>query len=116
MVETAQRPQVAAVTQRPASPAPSAPRTASDAKRWGVVRTSWQRLPGPERPARAPDVTLIGELKESAFTTQQWLVQRGDRFVQLSELLYRIVEYADGQRTLAEIAAHVSEATGRRVS
>jgi putative peptide zinc metalloprotease protein len=55
-------------------------------------------------------------MKDGAFTDTQWLVQRDGRFIQLTELLYRIAEHIDGQRTLDEIAARVTEATGRGVS
>src|SRR5215211_3632687 len=70
----------------------------------------------PERPALAPGVELSGELPESGFAQRQWLAQRDGRFVQLTELLYRVAEQADGRRTLGQMAAGVSKATGRRVS
>lgn len=70
----------------------------------------------PERPARAPNIELIGEIRESGFKEPQYLIQRGDRFIQLTELLYRILEQADGERTLSEIAAKVTEATDWQVS
>ena len=56
-----------------------------------------------ERPALAPDVELVGEFQGTGFAEPQWLVRRGDRFVQLTELLYRIAEQADGRRTVEEI-------------
>jgi putative peptide zinc metalloprotease protein len=65
----------------------------------------------PARPALAPQVELVGEMKESGFTQQQWLVQRDGRFIQLTELLYRICEQADGEQTLEEIAARVTDST-----
>ncbi|MBA4116297.1 MAG: hypothetical protein H0X71_07645 [Rubrobacter sp.] len=70
----------------------------------------------PERPALAPNVELIGEIRESGFEEPQYLIQRGDRFIQLTELLYRIVEQADGKRTLDEIATKATEVTDWRVS
>src|SRR5215218_2580141 len=70
----------------------------------------------PERPALAPGVELSGELPESGFAQRQWLAQRDGRFLQLTELLYRVAERADGRRSLEAIAAAVSKATGRRVS
>ena len=63
------------------------------------------------RPTRAANVELVGEVKESGFVDRQWLVQRDDRFVQLTELLYRTCEYADGERTVDEIAAALSNVT-----
>ena len=62
----------------------------------------------PDRPALALGVELAGEMKESGFTEQQWLVQRDGQFVQLTELLYRVCEQADGERTVDEIADAVS--------
>jgi putative peptide zinc metalloprotease protein len=70
----------------------------------------------PERPALAPDVQLVGEMPETGFTERQWLVKRGDRFMQLTELLYRVVEQMDGERTLEEIAERVTESTEWLVS
>jgi putative peptide zinc metalloprotease protein len=65
----------------------------------------------PECPALAPNVRLIGEMQGTGFEHKQWLVERDGRFVQLSELLYRIAERANGQRTLRELAAQVTDAT-----
>ena len=65
----------------------------------------------PERPLLAPDVQLVGELPDTAFVDRQWLILRDSQFVQLTELLYRIVEQMDGANTLDEIAEGVSEST-----
>jgi putative peptide zinc metalloprotease protein len=70
----------------------------------------------PERPALAADVQLIGELQGTGFKDRQWLVQRNGRFVQVTEVLYRIAEQVDGQHTVEEIAAGVTEATEWSVS
>jgi putative peptide zinc metalloprotease protein len=67
--------------------------------------------PLPERPARAPDVRLVGPMPGTSFEQQQWLAQRGAHFIQLTELLYCVLEQADGTRTLPEIAAAVTDAT-----
>lgn len=64
-----------------------------------------------ERPGLAPSVELIGEMKGTGFKDRQWLVQRDGQFIQLTELLYRIAEYADGQRTHEEIAERVTAST-----
>src|SRR5919109_3878298 len=64
-----------------------------------------------DRPAPAADVRLVGELQGSGFVEQQWLVQRGERFVQVTELLYRVLEQANGIRTLDEIAEAVTESS-----
>jgi putative peptide zinc metalloprotease protein len=63
------------------------------------------------RPTRAADVELVGEFQGSGFAERQWLVRRGERFIQLTELLYRIVERADGTQTLEEIAEAVTESS-----
>ena len=56
-------------------------------------------------------------MRESAFEDPPWLIDRfGEGYVQVTELLYRIAEALDGKRTLAEIAEHVSQATGRSVT
>lgn len=65
----------------------------------------------PERPRLAADVELVGELPDTAFVDRQWLVQRDGQFVQLTELLYRIVEQVDGAKTVDEIAHGVTEST-----
>ena len=64
-----------------------------------------------ECPALAPGVELAGELPDSGFAERQWLVQRDGSFVQLTELLYRVCEHANGERTIDEIAAAVSDTT-----
>src|SRR5688500_14745385 len=69
-----------------------------------------------ERPMRAPDVRSGGEMPGTGFDRPQWLVQRGDRYLQVSELLYRIAGLADGTRTADEIAVLVSAAMRRDVS
>ncbi len=70
----------------------------------------------PARPALVPGVQLLGVMRDTGFAEQQWLAQRGPDFVQLSELLYRVLEQVDGARTLEEIAARARETTGRPVS
>lgn len=65
----------------------------------------------PEYPALAPDVELLGEMRETGFKESQWLARRGDRFIQLTELLYRVAEAADGESTHEEMAAAVTRST-----
>ncbi len=65
----------------------------------------------PEHPALAAGVELIGGMEESGFRDRQWLVKRGDRFVQLSELLYRVAEQADGRSTQEEMAEKLTRTT-----
>jgi putative peptide zinc metalloprotease protein len=69
-----------------------------------------------ERPSLAPNVVLRGEMQDSAFEQQPWLAEREGTYVQLTELLYRVAEQADGKKSLEEMASGVAEATGRGVS
>jgi outer membrane lipoprotein-sorting protein len=70
----------------------------------------------PERPALAPGVELVGEMQGTGFTDRQWLIVRDGRFIQLTEILYRIAELADGRRNWQEIAAGVTQSTDWTVS
>ena len=83
--------------------------TESPAAQPPVPTTDADRVP--THPALAPHVELIGEFEGTGFAEQQWLVRRDEKFVQLTELLYRIAEHADGSRGLDEIAAAVTDAT-----
>ncbi|HSH81963.1 MAG TPA: DUF3105 domain-containing protein, partial [Herpetosiphonaceae bacterium] len=65
----------------------------------------------PERPSLVANVQLVGEMQGTGFVDRQWLVQRDGQFIQLTELLYRVAEQANGERTLEEIGAGVTEAT-----
>jgi putative peptide zinc metalloprotease protein len=65
----------------------------------------------PKRPALAPNIQLVGEMQETGFKDRQWLIRRDGQFIQLTELLYRILEQSNGQRTLEEIAAKLTEST-----
>lgn len=72
--------------------------------------------PVPERPARAPDVDVMGTFRDSAFQEGQWLIRRRGKFIQVSEPLYRVAQYANGERTAGEIAVLVSQDTQLAVS
>src|SRR5215211_2432705 len=61
-----------------------------------------------ERPAVAPGVELVGPQQDASFDQRQWLVQRDGRFVQVSEVLYRLLEQLDGRRNRAELAARLT--------
>ncbi len=67
------------------------------------------------RPQRADGVQLLGEMPSTGYTEVQWLVQDGERFLQLSELPYRVLDLADGHRTLPEIATELTLMTEWRV-
>ena len=55
-------------------------------------------------------------MPDGGFQEQQWLVQRDGQFIHVTELLYRVLEQADGRRTLDEIAAGVTNATDWEVT
>src|SRR5438093_10570311 len=50
-------------------------------------------------PRLVAGVELLGELRGSGFAEPQWLARRGGRFLQLSEVLYRVASEVDGERT-----------------
>src|SRR3989337_391622 len=70
----------------------------------------------PEYPVLASGVELVGEMEETGFEERQWLVRRGERFLQLSELLYRVAGQADGESTHEEMAEGVTRSTDWLVS
>ncbi|HET7736135.1 MAG TPA: hypothetical protein VFK52_09190 [Nocardioidaceae bacterium] len=70
-----------------------------------------------EVPARADGVQLIGEMRGSGYRVPPALVRRADgQTLQLSPLLYLVLEGIDGRRDATEVAAVVSSRYGRRVS
>ena len=87
----------------------------------GPARGSLQEPPGappsPEVLTRAEGVQLIGEMAGSGYRVPPSLVRRSDgQTLQLSRLLYQVLEAVDGHRTSEEVAAAVSAASGRPVS
>ena len=88
----------------------------SATREYAPERSAQRTVEVPERPMRASGVELGGELQATGFREQQWLIERNGRFLQTSELLYRLLENADGQRTLEDIAGAVSAATEWAVS
>jgi putative peptide zinc metalloprotease protein len=67
-------------------------------------------------PRPPPGLELLGEFKGSGFKEPQYLVRRADgQVIQLSRLLYAIVQSADGRRDLDAIAGAASRDTGRGV-
>jgi putative peptide zinc metalloprotease protein len=68
-------------------------------------------------PVRAGGVELLGEHPGSGYRQPQALVRRADgQTIQLTRLLYLILEAADGQRDHAQIAEVVGAEIGRLVS
>src|SRR6478735_98425 len=73
--------------------------------------------PGAHLPARADGVQLLGTAEGSGYREPPALVRRGDgQTLQLTRLLYLVLEAADGSRDLDGIARHASEGSGRLVS
>ncbi|MDQ0575348.1 hypothetical protein [Agromyces albus] len=70
-----------------------------------------------DAPTRVDGVQLIGDMVGSGYRTPPALVRRGDgQVLQLTPLLYLVLNAADGSRSSAEIAAVVGRALGRSVS
>ena len=68
-------------------------------------------------PERADGLQLIGEMVGSGYRTPPSLVRREDgQTLQLTRLLYAVLEAVDGRRGYAEIAKRVSSRTGRTVA
>ncbi|MFF1881355.1 hypothetical protein ACFVVC_07830 [Pseudarthrobacter sp. NPDC058196] len=72
---------------------------------------------GAHLPALADGVQLLGPAEGSGYREPPALVRRGDgQTLQLTRLLYLVLEAADGTRDLEGIARHASEGSGRLVS
>ncbi len=70
-----------------------------------------------DAPARVDDVQLLGAMVGSGYRTPPSLVRRGDgQTLQLTPLLYNILDAVDGRRTCAEIADVVGQAMRRSLS
>src|SRR5688572_22335353 len=68
-------------------------------------------------PARPDGLELIGEMVGSGYRTPPSLVRRQDgQTLQVTPLLYAVLEAVDGRRSYAEIARLVSARTGRTVA
>src|SRR4051812_50051086 len=65
---------------------------------------------------RAEALELLGEVPGSGYRQPPALARRGDgQVVTLTPLLHQTVAAIDGRRTVAEVAAVVSETSGRLV-
>ena len=68
-------------------------------------------------PARPDGLELIGEMAGSGYRAAPALVRRQDgQTLQLTPLLYAVLEAVDGRRTYAEIAEAASSSTGRQLT
>ena len=69
------------------------------------------------RPAPTTGIELLGALTGSGYRTPPSLVRRPDgQTVQLTPLLYLVLEAIDGERTYTDVAETVSTAYGRRIA
>jgi len=72
---------------------------------------------GVEVPVPADGIELLGELDGSGFEEPLFLVRRSDgQTIQLTELLYHVLECVDGERDLDAVAGAVSEIIGKEAS
>ena len=70
-----------------------------------------------DAPARVDELQLLGAMVGSGYRTPPALVRRGDgQTLQLTPLLYLVLDAVDGRRTHAEIATVVSKAARRHLS
>lgn len=67
--------------------------------------------PASPAPCIGHNVRLIGKMNGLGFQDQQWLIDCDGRLLQVSELLYRVAEQANGTRNLKQIADLVSSCT-----
>lgn len=103
----------------PASPTPatmptvaSAPSAPSAPGAPAAIATSLREVP-----IRADGIQLIGEAKGSGYREAPSLVRRTDgQTIQLTRLLFLVLEAVDGVRGIDEIAALTSSRSGRLVS
>jgi putative peptide zinc metalloprotease protein len=71
---------------------------------------------GPGALARADGLELLGDVRGSGYKQGAALVRRADgQMVQLTPLMYGLLEEADGERDHAALAAAMSERLGRRL-
>ena len=59
-------------------------------------------------PSLAPGVALIGPMPDTGFEVQPWLVRRGGTFVQVSELMYELLQRCDGRSSVEQIATSLT--------
>jgi putative peptide zinc metalloprotease protein len=70
-----------------------------------------------EVPARAEGLQLLGDMQGSGYRNPPALVRRADgQTLQLTRLLYFVLEAVDGHRSLDQIAGEASAAYGRSIS
>ena len=79
--------------------------------------TSASPAGGADVPVRAPGLQLIGEMKGSGYREPPALARRGDgQTIQLTGLLYLVLEHVDGHSDFTAIAERVSASYGKVVT
>jgi putative peptide zinc metalloprotease protein len=119
-------PPAAPDVRRPHAPARSVPpadrlgggATLIDSGRpWAIDGQRPDQHAGDPVPERAEGVELLGPLAGSGYRDPPYLVRRIDgQTVQLTQLLYIVLEAIDGRRHHRQLAALVSERAGKRAS
>src|SRR6185312_14490786 len=93
-------------------PPPAAGSTTLPAADAATPDTTIERVP-----VRASGLELIGEMAGSGYRRPPALVRRQDgQIVQLTPLLYLVLDAVDGDRDYDEIAARASERFGRTIT
>lgn len=68
-------------------------------------------------PALAPGLELLGELRDSGYHDAPSIVRRADgQIVQVTPLLYSLLEAVDGERDVPELAEELSRRCGKMVA
>ncbi len=68
-------------------------------------------------PARAPGLELLGQFTGSGYNNAPSLVRRGDgQTVQVTPLLYQLLEALDGERDVAQLADELGRCCGKAVA
>src|SRR5688500_6550500 len=71
----------------------------------------------PRTPRLAGGVELLGPMEETGYEVPPALVRRGDgQTLQVTPLLFLVLQAIDGRRDDAAIAEHVTERAGKRVA
>lgn len=68
-------------------------------------------------PTRAPGVELLGPLRDSGYSETRFVVRRADgQLIQVTSLLYSLLEAVDGRRDLVELAGELSRDRDKHVA
>lgn len=81
-----------------------------------ILQTSNRQYPSLNYPAREPAVQLLGEMPDTGYQDTQWLVERNGQFLQLSEVLYRVLERVNGAHSPADVAEAVTATSDWEIS